>query len=320
MEVGAMEPKRPIGHRLKLRDLNIFIAVAKERSMSKAAAQLAVSQPAVSKAIADMEYTLRVPLLDRGPRGVEPTLYGQALLKRSVVIFDELRQSVTDIEALLDPTTGEARIGSSQAEATSFVPTVIERLTHRHPRLSFHVVEGSLSALQRDLRERSIELLIGVALTPIVAEDMETEVLFSDRHLVVAGSQNKWVGRRKIKIAELLDEPWIFPPPGSIPASLVSAAFLDTGVKVPRATVSAFSLPMHIFLLAAGRYLALLPESTVCYFAEHLPIKVLPVDLKTRPRPVVIVTMKGRTLSPTAQRFIECAREIAKPLSKRHTN
>jgi DNA-binding transcriptional LysR family regulator len=315
-----MQLKGRSGHRLKLRDLNIFIAVAKERSMSKAAAQLAVSQPAVSKAIADIEYTLRVPLLDRGPRGVEPTLYGQALLKHSVAIFDELRQSVSDIEALLDPTTGEARIGSSQAVATSFVPTVIERLTHRHPRLSFHIVEGGLPALQRDLRDRSIELMIGRALTPIVDEDMESEVLFNDRHLVVAGSRNKWVGRRRIKIAELLDEPWIFPPPGSIPASLVSTAFLDAGVKLPRATVSSFSLPTHIFLLAAGRYLALLPESTVRYITEHLPIAVLPVDLPTQPRPVVIVTMRGRTLSPAAQRFIECAREIAKPLSKRHTN
>jgi DNA-binding transcriptional LysR family regulator len=315
-----MQLKGRIGHRLKLRDLNIFIAVAKERSMSKAAAQLAVSQPAVSKAIADMEYTLRVPLLDRGPRGVEPTLYGQALLKHGLAIFDELRQSVTDIEALLDPTTGEARIGSSPAEATSFVPNIIERLTRRHPRLSFHIVEGGLPALQRDLRDRSIEFLIAPAPTPIIDEDMESEVLYKDRHLVVAGARNKWVGRRKIKIAELLDEPWIFPSPGSLPASLVSAAFLDSGVKVPRATVSSLSLPTHFFLLAAGRYLALLPESMVRYIAEHLPITVLPVSLKTQPRPVVLVTMKGRTLSPTAQRFIECAREIAKPLSKRGTN
>lgn len=200
------------------------------------------------------------------------------------------------------------------------MPTVIERLTHRHPRLSFHIVEAGLPTLQRDLRDRSIELLIAPALTPIVEEDMETEVLFKDRHLVVAGSRNKWVGRRKIKIAELLDEPWIFPSPGSLPASLVSAAFLDSGVKVPRATVSSLSLHAHFFLLAAGRYLALLPESTVRHIAEHLPITVLPVDLKTKPRPVVIVTTKGRTLSPAAQRFIECAREIAKPLSKRHTN
>src|SRR5882762_3344883 len=98
---GAMQLDERIGRRLRLRDLNMFLIVVKERSMSKAAEQLAVSQPVVSKTIADMEHTLGVPLLDRGPRGVEPTVYGQALIKRGVVVFDELRQSVKDIENLL---------------------------------------------------------------------------------------------------------------------------------------------------------------------------------------------------------------------------
>ena len=101
-----MQLRERIGRRLRLSDLNIFLVVATERSMSKAAVQLAISQPAVSKAIAEMELTLGVPLLDRGPRGVEPTLFGRALLKRSVAIFDELRQTVTDIDSLLDPTAG----------------------------------------------------------------------------------------------------------------------------------------------------------------------------------------------------------------------
>ena len=104
-----MQLNERIGRRLRLRDLNVFLVVAAERSMSKAAVQLAISQPAVSKAIAEMELTLGVPLLDRGPRGVEPTLFGRALLKRSAAIFDELRQTVTDIDSLLDPTAGEAR-------------------------------------------------------------------------------------------------------------------------------------------------------------------------------------------------------------------
>jgi DNA-binding transcriptional LysR family regulator len=107
-----MQLHERIGRRLRLRDLNIFLVVATERNMSKAAVQLAISQPAVSKAITEMELTLGVPLLDRGPRG-EPTLFGRALLKRSAAIFDELRQTVTDIDSLLDPTAGEARIGTA---------------------------------------------------------------------------------------------------------------------------------------------------------------------------------------------------------------
>ena len=115
-----MQVVERIGRRLKLRDLNIFLAVVKERSMSKAAAVLAISQPAVSKSIADMEHMLGAPLLDRTPRGIEPTTYGQALIRRGLAVFDELRQSVRDIESLLDPTVGEVRIGCSSPLALRY--------------------------------------------------------------------------------------------------------------------------------------------------------------------------------------------------------
>src|SRR3954447_911656 len=99
-----------IGRRLRLRDLHVFHMVVQHRSMAKAAVQLSVSQPTVSEVIADLEHALGVRLLERSPQGVEPTVYGNALLKRSIAVFDELKQSVRDIEYLADPTTGEIRI------------------------------------------------------------------------------------------------------------------------------------------------------------------------------------------------------------------
>src|SRR5213596_414624 len=102
-----------IGRRLKLRDLHILLAVAQCGSMAKAAAQLGMSQPAVSKAIADMEHTLRVRLLERSPQGVEPTRYGEALIRRSDAVFNELGQGIKEIEFLADPTVGELRIGAT---------------------------------------------------------------------------------------------------------------------------------------------------------------------------------------------------------------
>jgi DNA-binding transcriptional LysR family regulator len=96
-----------IGRRLKLRDLHVFQTVVQRGSMAKAAQQLGVSQPAVSEVIANLEHGLGVRLVDRSARGIEPTIYGATLLKRSVVAFDELKQSIKDIEFLSDPTAGE---------------------------------------------------------------------------------------------------------------------------------------------------------------------------------------------------------------------
>src|SRR3954469_4284310 len=114
-----------IGRRLKLRDLHVLAAVVHWGSMAKAAKHLVMSQPAVSKVIADLEAVLRVRLLDRNSRGVEPTLYARALLKRSNVAFDELRQGIRDIEFLADPTAGEVRIASEETFATGLLPAAI---------------------------------------------------------------------------------------------------------------------------------------------------------------------------------------------------
>jgi DNA-binding transcriptional LysR family regulator len=102
-----------VARRLKLRDLYVLRTVTTLGSMGKAAHELAVSQPAISKAITDLEFVLGVRLLDRSRRGVEVTRYGAALLKWSAAAFDNLRQGVDEIDFLADPTGGEVRIGST---------------------------------------------------------------------------------------------------------------------------------------------------------------------------------------------------------------
>src|ERR1700761_4692419 len=89
--------------RLRLRDLRVLLAVTETGSMGKAAAELAMSQPAISKAISEIEHVVGVRVLNRTAQGVEPTAYGQALLKWTVSVFDDLRQAAKDIESLADP-------------------------------------------------------------------------------------------------------------------------------------------------------------------------------------------------------------------------
>src|SRR5262245_52201514 len=121
-----MDHRARIERRLKLHDMRVLISVAETGSMSKAAHRLGTSQPAVSRAISDLERALGVSLLDRSPAGVEPTEYGHALIKRGVAAFDELRQGIKDIEFIADPTAGVLRIGCTEAIADDFVATVID--------------------------------------------------------------------------------------------------------------------------------------------------------------------------------------------------
>jgi DNA-binding transcriptional LysR family regulator len=115
-----------ISRRLRLRDLHVFFTVAQCGSMAAAAAQLGVSTPTVSEVIANLEHGIGVRLFDRGPKGVEPTKYGQALLRRTLAVFDELKQGIRDIEHLDDFTSGEIGIASPLAIAFTVIPQVFE--------------------------------------------------------------------------------------------------------------------------------------------------------------------------------------------------
>ena len=101
-----MDVEQQIERRIKLRDLRILRTVVEAGSMGKASESLSVSQPAVSKAIAALERSLGVRLLDRTPQGVEPTNYGRVLVDCGVAVFDDLRQGLKQIELLSDPTGG----------------------------------------------------------------------------------------------------------------------------------------------------------------------------------------------------------------------
>src|ERR1700730_6295409 len=189
-----------VGKSLKLRDLHILLAVVEWGSMAKAARHLAVSQPVVSRAIAELEHELNVRLLDRTPQGVEPTVYGRTLLNRGLAVFDELRGSVKDIGFLSNPTAGEIRIGSSSGVAGGLLPAVLARLSSQRPQIAFQVKLGDASVLHyHDLRERTVDLVIG-RLPESPEDDVKAELLFEDRLFVVADANNPLVRRRKLAL------------------------------------------------------------------------------------------------------------------------
>lgn len=317
MTTAIQDWEKRIGRRLKLRDLHILSSVVQRGSMAQAAKHLGMSQPSVSEAITNLEATLRVRLLDRSPRGIEPTIYARALLKRGLVVFDELKQGIRDIEFLSDPTTGEVRIGCPENLSAGFVPAIIDRFSAKYPRVIVSVVNAETAALEfRELRERSVDLMLGRIFRTFAHEDVDAEVLCEDEYFVVAGVYSRWAHRRKLSLAELLNEPWIFLPPNNVPASFYAEAFRAKGLAMPRESVSTFSLHVRLHLLATGHFLTILPASVLRFNAKRWSLKALPIDLGLPSRPVAIFTLKNRTLSPVVELFIKHAREVAKSMSK----
>jgi len=301
-----------IGRRVKLRDLHIALAVADAGSMTKAAEELAVSYPVVSKTISDLELTLGVKLFDRSIAGVEPTHYGRALLQSGVAVFDEMRKGLQQIEFIKQPDAGELRIGSSIVVDAGLMPAVIERFSKDFPRAVLHVLPENIATQQYDnLRHRNVELVLGRLPATMNEPDLVTETLFHEPNVVAAGADSPWAKRRNLTLKDLMGEPWVLASPGSLARSLQDQMFRNSGFEPPSATVVTVSLHLYMRLVETGRWLGFIPGSALRFGGKGMHIKALPVKTLPPPAPVGIITMKDRTLTPLAERFIECTRQVA---------
>ena len=157
------------------------------------------------------------------------------------------------------------------------------------------------------MRERNVDLLIG-RVVELKEDDVNVEVLFEDRLYVVAGANNPWTRRRKVALKDLVHESWTMPPLNSYVGALIVDAFRASGLAVPHLTVAGYNL-LQTALIGTGRFLSILPGSFLRFNGKRLGLKALPIELPIPPRPVGIVTLKNRTVSPLAQLFVDCARE-----------
>jgi DNA-binding transcriptional LysR family regulator len=306
---------RKLRRRIKLRDLDTLAAVAAAGGIRKAAQQLNLSQPAVSKAIAELEQMLGCALLERSRRGVEVTASGRLLIERSTTMFDELRHGLRDLAHLADPQGGELSFGSVETINAGLAGAAIEKLTRHHPRLGFNVEIADASVLVNHfLRERLCELVIARPLGPL-PQDVDAEPLFHEQLAVVVGLGHPLARRRKLALADLGGESWILAPNELRQGSPVLQAFADAGLTPPRWRVVTGSLNLRYSLLTTGRFITLMPHSLLRFGAHRAFVKVLPIEMPRWTTATMVLTLKNRSSSPLARLFLETLRELSQPLA-----
>jgi DNA-binding transcriptional LysR family regulator len=310
-----MHPNDRIGRQIKMQNLHVFMTVVETGSMSGAAKRLNTVQPAVSRSVAELERAFGVRLLDRHRQGITPTECGRALLDCSTAAFDDLRRGVREIESLADPDAGEVRIGCSPPLAANYVPTIVDRISRRKPRVVMELIIGYTEAIHRELRERKIDLWIARTFGHVRDARLDYEQLFDDPFVVVAGSRSPWSRRRRMALADLVDEPWTLPPLSSFVGSHLAEAFRASGLEFPRAALITLSPEARFRLVATGRFLTMMAASALRFPVQSREFKTLPIELPVSAVPVSIVTLRHRALNPTAHLFIQQAREVAKLLA-----
>jgi molybdate transport repressor ModE-like protein len=297
-----------VSRRLKLKDLHTLQTVATVGSMAKAARQLSISQPTISKAIADMEQVLGASLLERSARGVELTDTGRILLARSRVVFDEIEQGVREIGNASDPTRGEVRIGTAEP-LTVVVSEIISRLSAKHPFMTFQVVVNEATTLLRNLRERSLDVVLTRWAPSSQAADVATEMLFDSSLAVLASKDHALARRKKLSLIELMDERWTLSPPDSYLGRIVVDAFRRKKLALPSSVVTTVSIYMRLNLLASGRFISIMPTTLLEHRSNSEWLRALDVKLGEA-GPIAAVTLKGRRATGALTLFQQMSRAV----------
>src|SRR5262249_41209091 len=264
-----------------------------------------------------LEAALRVRLLDRSTRGVAATVFGNVLLRRSRAALDELRHGMEEIAFLSDHATGQVRVGCPESISSAVLPLIAQLFFERHPKAVLDVDHVNFGRLA-PLIDRRVDLVIARSGdAQVIPDEVDVRTLFEDDLVVAAGPSSRWFNRRRIDLADLVDERWILTDPGIWNDLLVAEAFRARGLNLPNISMRTLSVHMRTNLLATGDFITTLPRSVLRLYAERFALTPLPVDFPVRPWPVSIITLKNRSLSPIVERFIACAEEVAKQMDFR---
>jgi DNA-binding transcriptional LysR family regulator len=303
-----------ISRRLRLKDLHTLQAVAEVGSMAKASHRLGLSQPAISKAITDMEHAVGAALLDRTSRGVELTECGRLLVDRSRVVFDEIKLGVTEIVQRSDPARGHVTIGTTEP-VTAIVTEIIGHLVRKYPSIRYHITIGDRDALEHALRQRTIDLAITRWAPSPVADDLTTEVLFRSSLAVMAERRHPLMrSRKKLKLGDLMGEQWTLSPPDSFLGRTGAELFRRHNLPLPPTTVTTLSIYMRLNLLATSRFMTLLPMQILRMRSSSAWLRALNVDLGDTSAPIASITLKGRRAGGAAELFQQASREVCRSL------
>jgi DNA-binding transcriptional LysR family regulator len=315
-----MNPMEAVARRVTLRELRLLLAVARSGSMLKAATEIGLTQPALSKSIAELERTVGVRLFDRTNRGVTPTPHGEVLLRRAAGVFEELRQAVDELGSLTDANRGELRIGGTPTMCAGLLPRIISAVRSNRPRFQFHVAELESGKLASDIVGRSLDLGLGRGHVIGDNDQLAFERLFDDRLFIVAGAQHPLAGRRSITLEETARHPWVLPPAAGPVTAHLEGEFRRQKLHLPESPVTTMSMLVRYELIATNSFLTVMYGSVLRFGNAPRSLRVLPVDLSSG-IPIGIFHLKNRTLTPAAEVFIQATRELVRPMqsvSARH--
>lgn len=296
---------------LKLRHLQLLVAIDDYRHLGKVAALLNVTQPALSKALSELQSGLGEKLFERTGRGLRPTEYANVLIRHARKMLQDLAEAGDELHSVATGTARRVRIGTQPASASWLLPRALVRMKQRAPDAAIFVREGTMDVLLNELRTGNLDALVGTLPNRRSASDLEEKALFDDATGLVVRCGHPLLELATPGWADAARYPWILPPPDSLLRQPLLVAFGAHGVEPPSNYIETLSLNVALQYLKASDAIGTMPVTVANRFAAIDQLKLLPLRLTRLMRPVGVMWQQGRPVSPAVQLLTECVEEAA---------
>lgn len=296
---------------LKLRHVQILVALDDLGKTSKVAALFNVSQPAISKAVGELQAGLAMRLFDRTPRGLVPTESGECLIRHARALLATLREAGEELHAIAHDAPGKIRVGVLPASAAALLPACLKRLKTASPATTVFVREGTMDTLLHELRGGGLEIVVGTLPIQKTGGGLDEEELFGDRTTLVVRPKHPLLRRRAVQWPEMARYPWVLPPVDSLLHDSLMEACRRNGMPAPINVVETLSVSVIREYLTTWDAIASLPETVALRFAAQHVIAPLPLKLPLLVRPVGMTWLRSKMQTTSIKLFMECMRDAA---------
>ncbi|SPF81602.1 LysR family transcriptional regulator [Pseudoprimorskyibacter insulae] len=291
--------------RLKLRHYRLLNAISESGQLSLAADALAMTQPAASRMLAQMEDLVGQPLFHRHPKGMTPTLIGEVLVRRAAILLADLEDTAQEVAALQSGTRGTVRVGAVTGAAVSYVVPAVQELTRQTEATDIRIDVSSSDDLMTGLMAGHYDFVLARIPSQLDAREFDITRGRIEEIRFLVRSNHPLAGRQNLEIAELDGYGWVIQAPGTPMRQAVEDAYLASSVAPPQTIITTTSLLVMIASLKSSDLLAPMTHEVMSLVENAAGPTLEPLSLRQAiiVSPYHLIQRKGRDMAPIAARL-----------------
>ena len=300
---------------VKLKHLQRLVALDEFRHIGRVAEFLRVTQPAVSKMLAEIERMFELELFARSPRGTEPTAFGDAVIRFARLVIADYSRTRDEIDAVASGAAGRTSVGAMVVAMPGLLVQAVKLLKRRSALTTVMIEEGDLTRLLPRLRVGELDLIVGRLEPGYASPDLQTEVLYEESMTIIARPDHPLCKKERPTWKELAEAPWVVPPPWASSRVKLNQMFYKHRLNPPVDLIESASFLATMSFVRDSGALGFVARAVAKKMEAEGLVRALRVALPIELPPVGLIFLAGRLRTPTTEQLAECLRNVARKIA-----